>query len=87
MADETPATLIVKGVLLHMSISVVKDWPTSAPLTDEEIKNYVNRDLAALLKVMMLADNEGWSMFTSDREKQRSETLEVYERIEKLICD
>ncbi len=84
---DTPAALIVKGVLLHMSISVVKDWPTSAPLTDEEIKTYINTDLAALLKVMMLADNEGWSMFTSEREKQRSETLEVYQKIENLIYD
>lgn len=38
-----------------------------------------------LLKVMMLADNEGWVMFRSDRVKQRNETLEAFEKMEHLI--
>jgi len=82
---DAPAGLIVKAVLLHMSINVVGDWPQAAPLTEKEIKMYVKSNQAPLLKVMMLADNEGWSIFYSDREQQRKETLEVFQKIEKLI--
>jgi hypothetical protein len=31
----------------------------------------------------MLADNEGWVMFSSEREQQRKETLAAFQRIEK----
>ena len=81
--EDTPAALIVKNVLLHMSINVVTEWPQAAPLTEVEIKNYISRDLAPLLKVMMLSDNEGWVMFyPNDRSKQRTETLKVFRRME-----
>jgi hypothetical protein len=83
--EDTPAALVVKSVLLHMSINVVSDWPQAAPLTEEEIKRYVKSNLFPLLKVMMLADNEGWVMFYSEREQQRTETLQVFEMIEQLI--
>jgi len=84
--ENTPATLITEGVLLHMSIDVVEDYPQAAPLRDEEIKRYVNTDLVPLLKVMMLADNEGWVMFyPEDRLKQRNQTLKVFENVERLI--
>jgi hypothetical protein len=84
--QDTPAALIVKGVLLHMSINVVKDWPQTAPLTDTEISHYVNTNLAPLLKVMNLADSEGWSMFYPEtRAIQRSETLEEFERVAEII--
>lgn len=76
---------IVKTVLLHMSINVVNGWPQAAPLTPEEIACYVDRDLLRLLKAMMLSDNEGWSMFYPDRDTQRSDTLKVFEELEKLI--
>jgi hypothetical protein len=80
---DTPATLIVKSVLLHMSIDVLIEWPQAAPLTEAEIKYYVSRDLTPLLKVMMLSDNEGWVMFyQNDRSKQRKETMQVFHRIE-----
>ena len=84
--ENTPATLITEGVLLHMSIDVVEDYPQAAPLRDEEIKRYVNTDLVPLLKVMMLADNEGWVMFYPEvRLKQRNQTLKVFENVERLI--
>jgi hypothetical protein len=84
--QNTPATLINKGVLLHMSINVVKDWPQTAPLADAEIVRYVNADLAPLLKVMNLADNEGWSMFYPEtRTIQRRETLQAFQRIDEII--
>ena len=84
--EHTPAALIVKVVLLHYSITVVKDWPQPAPFSDDEIKKHINYELLPLLKVMMLADNEGWIMFYPEREKQRSETLETFKRVENLIA-
>jgi hypothetical protein len=54
-------------------------------LTIEEITRYADRDLLRLLKVMMLSDNEGWSMFSPDRDAQRSDTLETHAELEKLI--
>ena len=82
---DTPTALIVQCVLLHMSINVVRDWPQAAPLSNEEIKRYITNDLEPLLKVMMLSDNEGWVMFSSERQQQRNETLQVFEMIERLI--
>lgn len=84
--QDTPATIIVKSVLLHMSINAVRDWPQAAPLREAEIKMLVNESLAPLLKVMMLADNEGWSLFDPEtRAVQRNETLEAFEELERLI--
>jgi hypothetical protein len=84
--EDTAGTLIVKCVLLHMSINVVTEWPQAAPLTEAEIKRYITGQLVPLLKVMMLADNEGWVMFSSERQQQRDETLQVFQRIEKIIA-
>jgi hypothetical protein len=83
--EETPATLIVKCVLFHMSINVVSEWPQAAPLTEEEIKRYITKALEPLLKVMMLADNEGWVLFSTDRQPQRIETQKVFQGIEEII--
>ena len=82
---DTPATMVVKGVLLHMSINVVNEWPQAAPLTEEEIKGYITHSFMPLLKVMMLSDNEGWVLFSSERELQRKETLEAFQGVENVI--
>jgi hypothetical protein len=84
---DTPAAMIVKGVLLHMSINVVNDWPQAAPLTKGEIKGYITRPFMPLLKVMMLSDNEGWVMFSPEREIQRKETLKAFQTVEKIISE
>ena len=84
--EDMPATLIVKAVLLHMSITVLTEWPQAAPLTEAEIQKYVSGELFPVLRVMMLADNEGWVMFDpNERSKQRNQTLAVFQRIEQVI--
>ncbi len=84
--ENTPATLIAKTVLLHISLSVDPFYPTPSPLTEGEIKRLINSDLFPLLRVMMLVDNEGWSLFDQKtREQQRNDTLREFEKIEKLI--
>jgi len=81
-----PAALIVKGVLLHMSVNVVDKWPQAAPLSEEEIIQCVDTDLLPLLRVMMLADNEGWVMFYPEtRMKQYEETIRAFEKVEELV--
>jgi hypothetical protein len=82
----TPAALIVKTVLLHMSIDVVEDWPQAAPLGEGEIREYLDFALLPLLKVMMLVDNDGWALFDrSNKERYRQATLAVFGRVESLI--
>jgi hypothetical protein len=34
---------------------------------------------------MMLADNEGWVLFSTERQQQRRETLEVFQEIEEIF--
>jgi hypothetical protein len=83
--NRSAAAAIVKTVLFHMSVTVVREWPQAAPLTIEEMTRYVDGDRLPLLKAMMLADNEGWSMFCPDRDTQRTDTLEAFGELEKLI--
>jgi hypothetical protein len=83
---DRPNALIIKCVLLHMSINVVTEWPQAAALEEEEIKRYITGQLVPLLKVMMLADNEGWVMFSAERQQQRDETLQVFQEVEKIIA-
>ena len=82
----TPASLITKTVLLHLSIDM-NAWPPPNPLTDAEIQKYVSRDLMPLLKIMNLADNDGWAIFHRPAwERQRKDILEVFERISEMIA-
>jgi hypothetical protein len=61
-------------------------YPTPAPLTDEEIKRYINPSLLPLMRVMMLADNEGWSLFDQEsRQRFHNAALALFERIEAMI--
>jgi len=68
---------------LHLSIDVVKDWPQAAPLTEAEIRQYVDEELLPLLKMMMLVDNDAWAFFDPSTKKQyRLETLAVFEDVD-----
>jgi hypothetical protein len=79
---ETPATLIMKTVLLHMAIDVVTDWPQAAPLSDGEIQQYVDSSLRPLLQIMMVVDNEAWALFDpATKQRYREETLTVFRQI------
>jgi hypothetical protein len=84
--QDTPAALIVRTVLLHISLHVDDQYPTPAPLTQDEARRYITSDLFPLLRVMMLSDNEGWSLFDTERRKQqRRDTLAVFAEVQKLI--
>lgn len=84
--SHTPATLIIKTVLFHLSVNM-NLWPPPTPLSNEEAQRFIDRDLLPLLELMNLADGQGWSMFEpSARDRLRADTLGVFEKLEKLIA-
>ncbi|MFT3894010.1 MAG: hypothetical protein QM730_20465 [Anaerolineales bacterium] len=81
----TPAALILKTILFHLSIDM-NDWPPPNPLTQEEVIRYMDLELLPLLEVMHLGDGEGWSMFNQEvRERERLDTLQVFKNLEYLL--
>jgi hypothetical protein len=84
--ENSPAALIVKTTLLHISLNVDINYPTPSPLTVVEAERYIDPVLFPLLRVMMLSDNEGWSMFHSEaRARQRNDTLRNFAHLESMI--
>ena len=82
------AALITKTVLLHISLHVDPFYPTPAPLTEEEAQRYIHKDLLPLLRVMMLSDNEGWSLFDPEtRSRLRHDTLNVFGKLEQVVSN
>lgn len=80
------AALILKGVLLHMSITVVQVWPAAAPLTDDELRRYITPELFPLLRTMILADSMAWELFDPvTRDQHAAEIRAEFARIERLI--
>jgi len=83
---DTPAALIVQAILLHTSITVLQAWPQVAPLSADEEKRYLTPALLPLLKMMMLADNDGWELFNAETQAAfRAETLAVFARLEAVL--
>lgn len=80
----TPAAMIIKTILFHLSVDM-QLWPPVAPLTDDEVKRYFDHDLVPMLRVMNLGDSEGWSMFNSSRGALRKDTLEAFKKTGRLI--
>jgi hypothetical protein len=83
---DTPGALVVKTVLLHLSINVVKAWPQAAALTEDEMRQYFSDPLLPLLKIMMLVDNDAYAFFDpAEKLKARAETLAAFEKVAKII--
>jgi hypothetical protein len=84
---ETPAGMIVRGVLLHQAFTNVEEDPPAAELTLEQIPLYIDAALFPVLRVMMLADCEGWALFDLDeRSMWRESTLAVFAGIARMIA-
>jgi hypothetical protein len=83
----TPAGLIVKTVLFHMSVDVLHEWPQIAPLTDGEIRQYIDASLLPLLEIMMVVDNDAWAFFDAAiRQRHQEETLAAFARIRQMFA-
>jgi hypothetical protein len=81
----TPAALILKTILFHLSVNM-KEWPPPNPLSEHEIKSLFDRELVPFLRVMNLGDNDGWTLFQpAVRERQRLDVIEEFETIERNI--
>jgi hypothetical protein len=77
-----PASRIVKIVLLHISLTIDPNYQAPAPLTDDEIKRYITPELYPLLKVMMMGDNEGWSLFEPQvRKQQYNDAIDAFDKV------
>lgn len=84
--ENTPASLITKVVLLHISLNISPTYPTPAPLSDAEVQRVITPELFPLLRVMMLGDTDGWSLFDPEaRETRYKDALEVFEEVQRLI--
>lgn len=82
----TPTALVIKTILFHLSIDM-QPWPPAAPLSDEEVRSYLDSELVLLLRAMNLGDSEGWNMFKPDRESLRMATLDAFEKVERLVSN
>jgi hypothetical protein len=77
-----PAGMIIRGVLFHVSIATDPDYPTAAPLSDQEADQFISRALFPLLRLLMLADVESWFLFDpAGRSLQRQYVVGAFERI------
>lgn len=82
----TPAMLLIKLVLLHMSITNLSQWPQAAPLDDAQIQRYFDRELLTLAEIFYLADSDGWELFKPEtRDPYRAETRQVFARLRGMI--
>jgi hypothetical protein len=85
--EDTPAALITKVALLHISLNIDPFYPTPALLTEEETKRFIMPKVYPLLKVMMLGDNEGWTLFEPQaRDRQSREAMAAFEKIERILA-
>ena len=57
------AAVVVKAIALHQSVTVVTDWPASAPLSREQEAAYIDADVLPVLAAILLADSGGWELF------------------------
>ena len=58
-----PTGTAVITIALHQSITSLAAWPVKAPLTDDQVTAYVDREILPALLVLMLADSGGWNLF------------------------
>jgi len=82
----TPATTLIKLVLLHMSITNLSQWPQAAPLDEAQIQRYFDRELLRLTEIFYLADSDGWVIFDPPtRDAYRAETRQVFARLREVM--
>lgn len=83
---QAPSGAAVKGILFHISIVTDPDYPILAPLTEDEMRDYIDTAGFQMLKAMILVDNDGWNLFDRDlKARQRQKTLAAFDQLEALI--
>ena len=78
MASTSPQTKKSTGVDAGAS--------SAAPLTDDEVRRYIDATFYPLLKVMTLVDSYAWQLYDPPgRELMRQETLAAFDHVAALI--
>jgi len=73
--------VVLTAIALHLSVTVVADWPARTPLTSAEERRFIDPSSTSVLLATMLADHGGWNTF--DRPMLRrylAETRACFER-------
>ena len=70
----------------EVSLEGLKEWPSPAPLTNSEIKKYIDISLLRLLRIMMIIDSSAWCLFDPETDKKnKQDILSNLKRVEKVI--
>jgi len=58
-----PTRTAVGVIALHQSITSLAAWPVKAPLTNDQVMAYVDKDISTALLALTLTDSGGWNLF------------------------
>lgn len=85
---ESAAARILETILLHLSFSWIRDWPSAAPLSLDEIRAYIDPPLLDSLIVMALMDSDAWTLFDDVmRNQYRREILAFKREMIRIIIE
>lgn len=86
LENHTAARMVIKLVLLHHSINILQDWPQASALTDTQVLQLFDAQLLQLIRIMVLADNDGWELFNAHNcTRYREETRSVFRHLQTLV--
>ena len=69
-------SLIVKSILLHQSLNLLMQWPDAAPLTDQNLKLYIDDHLLKVLGPLVKADSDSWQLFKPENRANFDQQIE-----------
>jgi hypothetical protein len=86
LGTQAAAKTAIKLVLLHHSINHLNDWPQASALTDIQVSQLVDARLLPLIRIMILADSDGWELFNAHNcVRYREETRSVFRHLQTIV--
>jgi hypothetical protein len=87
--DSSPATRVLKAVLLHQSLPTLRDWSNAVLLTDEELAYALTLNDMKVLGPLLVADSDSWNIFDEPRisylYELRASNAETRQRIQNMV--
>ena len=81
-----PAVIILKSILLHQSLSTVGEWPSAAPLSKAEMKEFLDQSVLLVLGSLILGDSDSWNLFDLEtKQRYRTEIVMTLGEISALL--
>jgi hypothetical protein len=65
--NNSPATRVLKAVLLHQSLPAIKAWENAVLLTDRELSYSLTLEDMEVLGLLIIADSDSWNIFADSR--------------------